>query len=97
MPQNLNDLTLQKEIFGYTASLSCSQLREASHIDFVHEKRHMDVGGWGGEGVGACFSVKIMENFDSMFENFYILKSSIQSIQNPAFCKCIYISSIFVC
>ena len=23
-------------------------LREASHIDFVHEKRHMDVGGWGG-------------------------------------------------
>ena len=22
-------------------------LREASHIDFVHEKRHMDVGGWG--------------------------------------------------
>ena len=29
--------------------------REASHIDFVHEKRHMDVGGWrGGGGVGAC-------------------------------------------
>ena len=27
-------------------------IREASHIDFVHEKRHMDVGGWG--GVGAC-------------------------------------------
>ena len=25
--------------------------REASHIDFVHKKRHMDVGGW---GVGAC-------------------------------------------
>ena len=23
-------------------------VREASHIDFVHEKRHMDVGGWGG-------------------------------------------------
>ena len=23
-------------------------LREASHIDFVREKRHMDVGGWGG-------------------------------------------------
>ena len=23
-------------------------IREASHIDFVHEKRHMDVGGWGG-------------------------------------------------
>ena len=24
------------------------ELREASHIGFVHEKRHMDVGGWGG-------------------------------------------------
>ena len=24
------------------------RLREASHIDFVHEKRHMDVGGGGG-------------------------------------------------
>ena len=24
-------------------------LREASHIDFVDEKRHMDVGGGGGE------------------------------------------------
>ena len=29
------------------------ELREASHIDFVHEKRHMDVRGGGG-GVGAC-------------------------------------------
>ena len=29
--------------------------REASHIDFVHEKRHMDDGGGGGGGrVGAC-------------------------------------------
>ena len=26
-------------------------LREASHIDFVHEKRHMDVAGGGGGGV----------------------------------------------
>ena len=26
-------------------------LREALHIDFVHEKRHMDVGWWGGGGV----------------------------------------------
>ena len=25
---------------------------EASHIDFVHEKRHMDVGGGGSRGVG---------------------------------------------
>ena len=30
-----------------------NNVREASHIDFVHEKRHMDVGGEG-EGVGAC-------------------------------------------
>ena len=31
-------------------------VREASHIDFVHDKRHMDVmgGGGGGGGVGAC-------------------------------------------
>ena len=30
--------------------------REASHIDFVREKRHMDVGGGGGGGGvgGAC-------------------------------------------
>ena len=27
------------------------KIREASHIDFVHEKSHMDVGGG---GVGAC-------------------------------------------
>ena len=30
------------------------KLREASRIDFVHEKRHIDVGGGGGWGVGAC-------------------------------------------
>ena len=29
-----------------------NDVREASHIDLVHEKRHMDVGGGG--GVGAC-------------------------------------------
>ena len=27
-------------------------LREASHIDFVHEKRHIDVGGLRGGGGG---------------------------------------------
>ena len=26
-------------------------VREASHIDFVHEKRHIDVGGWEGGGL----------------------------------------------
>ena len=31
---------------------SVLSLREASHMDFVHEKRHMDVGR--GEGVSAC-------------------------------------------
>ena len=32
-----------------TADCECEQLREVSHIDFVHERRYMDVGGWGGE------------------------------------------------
>ena len=40
-------------------------VREESHIDFVHEKRH--------------------ENFDSLMKIFNVLKSSKQSIQNPAF------------
>ena len=43
---------------------------------------------WGvGGGVGACdvFQRKIVENFDSLIKIFNILKSSIQSIQNPAF------------
>ena len=34
-----------------------TRLREASYIDFVHEKRHMFVwgaGGGGGGGVGSC-------------------------------------------
>ena len=30
-------------------------------------------------------------------EIFNVLKSSIESIQNPAFCKCICILSIFLC
>ena len=57
-------------------------------MDFVHEKRHMDVGGRGeGGGVGACdvSRRKIVENFDSLFKIFTILKSPIQSIQNPTF------------
>ena len=28
-------------------TISNSRVREASHIDFVHEKRHMFVWGWG--------------------------------------------------
>ena len=39
------------------------------------------VGGGGGDRRLWRFSVKIMENF----ENFNILKSSIQSVQNPTF------------
>ena len=38
-----------------------------------------------------------MENFDSLLKIFNILKSSIQNIQNLAFCKYIYILSIYVC
>ena len=30
--------------------LVITSFRGASHIDFVHEKRHMDVRGWGGGG-----------------------------------------------
>ena len=30
---------------------ACCCIRKASHIDFAHEKRHMDVGG-GGDGRG---------------------------------------------
>ena len=39
------------------------------------------------EGVSACdvSRQKIVENFDSLFKIFTILKSSIQSIQNPTF------------
>jgi hypothetical protein len=39
--------------------LTITNLREASHIDFFHEKRHMDV--WAGGGGGSQlyrFSVK---------------------------------------
>ena len=39
------------------ANLIGRSLREGSHIDFVHEKRHMFVwgfGGGGGGGVGSC-------------------------------------------
>ena len=46
-------------------------------IDFVHEKRHMDVGEGG--GVGACDVSRWK------IEIFNILRSSKQSIQNPAF------------
>ena len=40
-----------------------------------------------GGGVGACHVswLKIVENFDSLIKIFNILKSSIQSIQIPAF------------
>ena len=55
-------------------------------------------GRWGVAGLApVTFLGENMENFNSLFEYFNILKLSIQSIQNPAFRKCIYISSKFVC
>ena len=63
-------------------------LGEASHIDFVHEKRHVDVGGGGGgRWIGPCdvSRWKTLESLDSLLTIFNILKSSIQNIQNPAF------------
>ena len=32
----------------FTAGIHQQQLREASHIDFTHKKRQLDVWGWGG-------------------------------------------------
>ena len=43
---------LSKKVIIWVRSFVNNRYIEASHIDFVHEKRHMDVGGWG--GVGAC-------------------------------------------
>ena len=64
------------EVWSFSGNLSRIQplahtpwsfhLREASHIDFVHEKRHMDVGRWGGGLAPVTFlGKKIVENFDS--------------------------------
>ena len=56
-----------------------NRLREASYVDFVHEKRRMDIRGWWEWG-GACYvsRLKIVKNFDSLLKIFNILKSSIQ-------------------
>ena len=49
---------------------------KASHINFVHEKLHMDVEGGGGGGAGGVVAPvtflrgKILENFDGLFKNF---------------------------
>ena len=53
----------------------------------------MDVGGGGGVAP-LTFSVKIMENFGSFFENFSIFNSSIQVFKIQHFRKCIYILGI---
>ena len=37
-----------------------------------------------------------MENFDTLFENFNILDSSIKSIQNPAFSS-VYLYLKYIC
>ena len=70
-------------------------LREASLIDFVHVKRHMDVGGW---AFGGCdvFRGEIVEDFDSLMNIFNILRSSIQSIQNAAFSQ-VYLHFQYIC
>ena len=63
-------------------------LGEASHIDFVYDERHMDVEKGGGFRLAPVtfLSEKWWENFDSkLLKIFNILKSSVQSIQNPAF------------
>ena len=73
--------------------------REASHIDFVHDKRHMDVMGWGGgEWVGACdvSRWKIVENFDNLMKIFNILKSSIQSIQKSSIFINVFTFSVYM-
>ena len=56
---------------------------EASHIDFVHEKRHMDDGGLGGGGLASV--TFLCEKFRCFLKMFNILELSIQSIHNPAF------------
>ena len=67
--------------------------REASHFNFFHEKRHTVVGGRGWRLLRV--SVKIVENFDCLFENFNILimKSSTQSISSA----CIYLYFKYIC
>ena len=62
----------------------------------IRDPRETSYGRWG-EGVGACdvSPLKMVEN--CLLKIFNILKSSIQNIQNPAFCKCIYNLSIYVC
>ena len=71
-------------------------IREASHIDFVHEKRHMDVGGWGGGWRLWRFSVKIMENFDSLFENFNILNSSYTKYTKSSIFVSVFIFKVYL-
>ena len=46
-------------------------MREASHINFVRERRHMDVCGRGGGLAPVTFlGEKILESFDSFSKNF---------------------------
>ena len=50
MLQNLKETKNTQQATENAAEI----LREASHIEFVHEKRHMFVWGWGGGGWGGA-------------------------------------------
>ena len=73
-------------------------IREAKHIDFVRERRHMDVCGRGGGLAPVTFlGEKIVESFDSL-EKFFISCNHLYKVcKIQHFHKCIYILSIFVC
>ena len=79
-------MTLTANIYAILSQKN--YLGKRPHIDFVHEKRHMDAGGGGGGEGGwrlvTFLGKKSCENFDSLIKIYNILKSSIQSIQNPA-------------
>ena len=80
---------------GFNNAQNNPPLREASHIDFVHEKRHMDVGGW---GVGAC-DVSLWKSWRILIVwwKFLIFWNYLhKGYQIQHFHKCIYILSTYV-
>ena len=69
----------------------------SSHIEFVHEKRHMDIEG-GGLAPVTFLGEKSWKfrSYDSLLKIFNILKSSIKSIQNPA-SSLVYLYFKYIC